>query len=147
MCTCSKTIQTTQYPATRAGGSLKHDVSVPVSAIPDLLEEGAAAARAIAPDVRVCAYGHVGDGNLHFNFHAPAGETLQAFVDRHGAAISHALYERVARLGGSVCAEHGVGQLKRELFARYADPAGLAVMRALKAALDPHGLMNPGKVL
>ena len=132
---------------TRAGGSLKHDVSVPVSAVATLLAEGSEAARTIAPGVRVCAYGHVGDGNLHFNFQAPPGETLHSFVDRHGAAISHALYERVARLGGSVCAEHGVGQLKRELLARYADPAGLATMRALKAALDPDCLMNPGKVL
>jgi len=132
---------------TRAGGSLKHDVSVPVSAVATLLAEGSEAARTIAPGVRICAYGHVGDGNLHFNFQAPPGETLQSFVDRHGAAISHALYERVAGLGGSVCAEHGVGQLKRDLLARYADPSGLAIMRALKAALDPDGLMNPGKVL
>jgi FAD/FMN-containing dehydrogenase len=132
---------------TRAGGSLKHDVSVPVSAVPALLAEGSAAARAIAPGVRVCAYGHVGDGNLHFNFQAPAGEMLQSFVDRHGEALSGALYERVASLGGSVCAEHGVGQLKRELLWRYGDPVGLAIMRALKAALDPDRLMNPGKVL
>jgi FAD/FMN-containing dehydrogenase len=132
---------------TRAGGSLKHDVSVPVSGVPILLAEGSAAARAIAPAVRVCAYGHVGDGNLHFNFQPPPGETLQTFADRHGEQLSSALYERVARLGGSMCAEHGVGQLKRELLVRYGDPVGLDMMRALKAALDPAGLMNPGKVL
>jgi FAD/FMN-containing dehydrogenase len=132
---------------TRAGGSLKHDVSVPVSAVSELLERGSAVARAIAPGVRICAYGHVGDGNLHFNFQAPADQALPAFVDAHGAAISNALYELVARLGGSVCAEHGVGQLKREIFARNADPVALSVMRTLKSALDPDGLMNPGKVL
>jgi FAD/FMN-containing dehydrogenase len=132
---------------TRAGGSLKHDVSVPVSAVAGLLEDGSIAARAIAPDVRICAYGHVGDGNLHFNFQAPAGQSLDAFVDAHGAAISAALYELVARYGGSVCAEHGVGQLKRESFLRHADPVAVSVMRALKHALDPEGLMNPGKVL
>ena len=132
---------------TRAGGSLKHDVSVPVSAVSELLERGSAAARAIAPGVRICAYGHVGDGNLHFNFQPPADQSLPAFVDAHGTAISDALYELVARLGGSVCAEHGVGQLKREIFARHEDPVAVSVMRALKAALDPDGLMNPGKVL
>ncbi len=132
---------------TRAGGSLKHDVSVPISAVARLLEEGSAAARALAPDVRICAYGHVGDGNLHFNFQPPAGQSLESFRDAHGAAISAALYELVDRHGGSVCAEHGVGQLKREVFVRHADPVALSVMRALKHALDPEGLMNPGKVL
>jgi FAD/FMN-containing dehydrogenase len=132
---------------TRAGGSLKHDVSVPVSAIPDLLEEGAAAARAIAPDVRVCAYGHVGDGNLHFNFQAPEGRTLAELTALHGEAISEKLYGIVARLGGSACAEHGVGRLKREILQRYEDPVALELMRALKRTLDPLGLMNPGKLL
>jgi FAD/FMN-containing dehydrogenase len=127
--------------------SLKHDVSVPVSAVATLLAEGTAAGRAIEPAVRVCAYGHVGDGNLHFNFMAPAGQSLQEFAAQHGAAISDALYERVAALDGSISAEHGIGRLKRELLARYADPVGLEIMRALKAALDPAGLMNPGKVL
>jgi len=132
---------------TRAGGSLKHDVSVPVSAVATLLARGMQAARAIAPQARVCAYGHVGDGNLHFNFQAPPGQSLEAFVAAHGAAISSALYGEVVQLGGSVCAEHGVGQLKRELLERYSDPVGVAIMRTLKAALDPDDLMNPGKVL
>jgi FAD/FMN-containing dehydrogenase len=132
---------------TRAGGSLKHDVSVPVSAVAALLGRGTQAALALAPHARVCAYGHVGDGNLHFNFQAPAGQSLDAFVGQHGAAISSALYDEVVRLGGSVCAEHGVGQLKREVLERYADPISIAIMHTLKSALDPNDLMNPGKVL
>ena len=85
---------------TRAGGSLKHDMSVPVSAVATLLEQGIAAALAIAPQARVCAYGHVGDGNLHFNFQAPAGQSLQAFVDTHGAAISEGLVRARRRARG-----------------------------------------------
>ena len=105
-----------------------------------------AAIEASAPGTRVVAFGHLGDGNIHFNVSQPVGGDPQAFLDSWHAMneIVHAI---VGRLGGSYSAEHGVGQLKRELLARWKDPASLAVMRHIKAALDPNGVMNPGKVL
>ncbi len=131
----------------RDGGSHKHDVSVPTSTIADFIDEATAVVRSMAPDARIVAYGHLGDGNLHFNLQPPVGETLADFTARSGKAVSGAIYELVLKRGGSVCAEHGVGRLKRELLADTADPVALATMRLLKQALDPHGILNPGKVL
>jgi FAD/FMN-containing dehydrogenase len=102
--------------------------------------------RANVPDGMLVAYGHVGDGNLHFNLTQSPGADAKAFLAR-GAHVQRALHDLVREYGGSFSAEHGIGQLKVAELERYADPVELAVMRAVKHALDPHGIMNPGKVL
>ncbi len=128
------------------GGSIKHDVSVAVGLVPTLIREATPAVEAFEPGARVVAFGHLGDGNIHFNVSQPVGADKQAFLDRWDG-MNEIVHGIVARLGGSYSAEHGVGQLKRGLLARWKDPASLAVMRQIKAALDPNGVMNPGKVL
>jgi FAD/FMN-containing dehydrogenase len=130
----------------RHGASIKHDVSVPVSAIPTLIEKGSALALELAPEGDVVSYGHAGDGNLHFNLSQKSGADLKQFVGRTHA-LEHAMFDLVESLGGSISAEHGIGRLKAAEFARRADPVELAVMHALKKALDPKGILNPGKVL
>ena len=130
----------------REGGSIKHDVAVAVGDVPRLIDEATRAVEAFEPGARVCAFGHLGDGNIHFNVSQPVGADKAAFLDRWDA-MNEVVHAVVTRLGGSFSAEHGVGRLKRELLARTKDPATLAVMRAIKAALDPNGIMNPGKVL
>lgn len=130
----------------REGASIKHDVSVPIAQVPRLIVEGSLAAERIVPGIRPCPFGHMGDGNIHFNFSQPAGADGKAFMA--GARPVHdAIYEIVGRLGGSVSAEHGIGQLKTDLLQRVKDPVALEMMRAIKQALDPNGIMNPGKVL
>jgi FAD/FMN-containing dehydrogenase len=128
------------------GASLKHDISVPISAVPRLIEEGSALVRRLAPEGDVVSYGHMGDGNLHFNVSQRPGTDAAAFLAR-GPSLEHAMFDLVGRLGGSISAEHGIGRLKTEEFANRADPVELAVMRVLKRALDPKGILNPGKVL
>jgi D-lactate dehydrogenase (cytochrome) len=130
----------------RHGASIKHDVSVPLSAIPELIEKGSALAQRLAPEGDVVSYGHAGDGNLHFNLSQKAGADLGAFNGR-AHALEHAMFDLVESLGGSISAEHGIGRLKAAEFAQRADPVELSVMHALKAALDPKGILNPGKVL
>ncbi len=130
----------------KEGGSIKHDVSVAVGLVPTLIREATPAVEAFLPGARVVAFGHLGDGNIHFNVSQPVGADKRAFLDRWDA-MNEIVHGIVARLGGSYSAEHGVGQLKRGLLARWKDPASLAVMRQIKAALDPNGVMNPGKVL
>jgi FAD/FMN-containing dehydrogenase len=130
----------------RHGASLKHDVSVPVSALPTLIVEGAALVRRLAPEGDVISYGHAGDGNLHFNVSQKPGADVESFMAR-APALELALFDLVESLGGSISAEHGIGRLKAAEFARRADPVELAVMHELKRALDPKGIMNPGKVL
>jgi FAD/FMN-containing dehydrogenase len=130
----------------RHGASLKHDVSVPVSAIPALIEEGSALVRRLAPEGEVVSYGHAGDGNLHFNVSQKPDADIKSFVAR-GPVLELAMFDLVESLGGSISAEHGIGRLKAAEFARRADPVELAVMHELKRALDPKGIMNPGKVL
>lgn len=130
----------------REGASIKHDVSVPIAAVPRLIAEGTAAAERIIPGIRTCPFGHMGDGNIHFNFSQPVGVDGKAFMA--GAEPVHAaIYDIVTRLGGSVSAEHGIGQLKTELLRQVKDPVALEMMQAIKAALDPNGILNPGKVL
>ena len=130
----------------REGPNVKHDISLPVSAIPGFCRDAAAALEAAFPGVRLYVFGHLGDGNLHYNVAAPAGTDAHAFL-AHTAAINRIVHDRVVALGGSISAEHGIGQLKRAEFAHYADPLDLELMRRIKAALDPHGILNPGKVL
>jgi FAD/FMN-containing dehydrogenase len=128
------------------GASIKHDVSVPIAALPAFMAEAAAAVLAIAPTGRLVTYGHVGDGNLHFNVSEPLGGDRAAFM-AHEHAVQAAVYELVHRFRGSISAEHGIGRLKREDLARFKDHVDLEVMRAIKRALDPRGIMNPGKLL
>jgi D-lactate dehydrogenase (cytochrome) len=128
------------------GASLKHDVSVPVSRIPDLIAAGSALVAELVPTGDVMGYGHLGDGNLHFNVSQRPGTDAAQFLAR-GAALEHAIFDLVGRLGGSISAEHGIGRLKAAEFAERADPVELALMRDVKRALDPTGIMNPGKVL
>jgi FAD/FMN-containing dehydrogenase len=130
----------------KEGASIKHDVSVEVGRVPALIREATPAVEAFIPGARVVAFGHLGDGNIHFNVSQPVGGDRQSFLDRWGA-MNEIVHGIVARLGGSYSAEHGIGQLKRGLLARWKDPASLAVMREIKAALDPNGVMNPGKML
>ncbi len=128
------------------GASLKHDVSVPVSSVPRLIEEGTALVRRFAPEGEVVSYGHLGDGNLHFNVSQRPGSDTQAFLSR-AKPLEEAIFDLVEAMEGSISAEHGIGRLKAEEFARRADPVELALMRDVKRALDPKGIMNPGKVL
>jgi len=127
------------------GPGLKHDISVPVSALPQFVERGGAWVAAHVPGARLIAYGHVGDGNLHFNLQArPAdGAALAARADE----VRRVLHDLAASLGGSFSAEHGIGRLKVAELERYAPATELALMHAVKHALDPNGIMNPGKVL
>ena len=128
------------------GASLKHDVSVPISKIPELIERGSALVRRLVPEGEVVSYGHMGDGNLHFNVSQRPGAPSAAFL-AHAAPLETAMFDLVESLGGSISAEHGIGRLKAAELAERADPVKLAAMRALKTALDPKGILNPGKVL
>ena len=130
----------------RAGGSVKHDISVRISAVPEFLERAAPALAAIAPH-RPSIYGHIGDGNLHYNLLPPPGVGIDAFRDAYGQTLSRCVHDLAVGLGGSFSAEHGVGILKTSDLARYESPEALRLMRVLKKALDPKGIMNPGKVL
>ena len=128
------------------GKALKHDISVPVSAMPAFLEQGDALLEKLNPRARLVAFGHVGDGNLHYNVVLPremdAGEWAE-----EGKRVTGAIYDLVTSFGGSISAEHGIGQLKREWLARYGNDAELDLMRQLKKTLDPAGILNPGKVI
>lgn len=128
------------------GASIKHDISVPVSAIPDFYEDAWIAVLEIEPKARLAAFGHAGDGNLHYNIAEPMGGDRAAFLKKWGA-INTAVHDTVHAYHGSISAEHGIGRLKREEMTRYKSEVALDVMKTIKAALDPMGLMNPGKVI
>jgi FAD/FMN-containing dehydrogenase len=128
------------------GGSLKHDISVPVASIPDFIERGARWIADNVPDGRLVSYGHVGDGNLHFNLNQAPGADRAAFLARE-QPVKRAIHDLVRDFGGSFSAEHGIGRLKVGELERYASPVELDLMRAIKRALDPNGILNPGKVL
>jgi FAD/FMN-containing dehydrogenase len=137
------TITETQKPE---GGSIKHDVSVPIAAVPDFLEEASAAVQAMIPGARPCPFGHLGDGNLHFNISQPIGADKDVFLARW-YEVNALVHGVVTKYGGSISAEHGVGVMKRELLPGVKDPVALEMMRALKRTLDPKGILNPGKVV
>jgi FAD/FMN-containing dehydrogenase len=130
----------------RDGASLKHDLSLPITKLAQFVQQASAWLDANVPDGRLVAYGHVGDGNLHFNLNLTPGCERKPFLAREGA-VKRALHDLVRDFGGSFSAEHGIGQLKTGELARYAPPVELDVMRAIKQALDPRGILNPGKVL
>jgi FAD/FMN-containing dehydrogenase len=130
----------------REGPNIKHDISLPISAIPQFCRDTAAALDAALAGIRLFVFGHLGDGNLHYNVAAPPGDDARAFLDKT-PAINRIVHDRVVALGGSISAEHGIGQLKRDELAHYADPLDLELMRRIKSALDPDGILNPGKVV
>lgn len=130
----------------REGLSIKHDISLPISAIPEFLQRAEHGLRRAFPALRVVAFGHLGDGNLHYNLSYPSVAENSQFIAAQ-TAVNHQVYALVSALGGSISAEHGIGQLKRELLPAYKSAVELQLMQAVKAALDPRGLMNPGKVL
>lgn len=130
-----------------AGGSVKHDVSVEIASLGEFVHETLVAILRAFPGCRPSVYGHVGDGNVHFNVLAPATGAAEVFKRDYAADVSALVHDMTIRRGGSFSAEHGIGQLKRELLAQSANPVGLDLMHQIKKAIDPKGLMNPGKVL
>jgi FAD/FMN-containing dehydrogenase len=129
-----------------AGASLKHDISVPIASLPEFINEASLWVQTHVRDGVLVCYGHAGDGNLHFNINCIERERSAAFLAQE-PQIRRAIHDLVAKFAGSISAEHGIGRLKREELARYASPAALGAMRAIKQALDPNGIMNPGKLL
>ncbi len=128
------------------GKNIKHDISLPVSSIADFIAGTEPQLQAAFPGCQLVCFGHLGDGNLHFNVAPPAGVANEDFLHSQ-EAVNRVVHDAVAAFGGSISAEHGIGALKRDELARYKSPVELNLMRAIKAALDPLGLMNPGKIL
>ena len=128
------------------GGSIKHDISVPVASIPAFIHEANAATLEMIPGARIVCFGHIGDGNLHYNVSQPVGADKEAFLARWHE-LNHRIHTIVASYTGSISAEHGIGQLKREELAFFKQDVALDLMRRIKSAFDPAGIMNPGKVL
>lgn len=131
----------------RDGISIKHDISVPISRVAEFIARADAAMHSAFPGIRVVAFGHMGDGNIHYNVSMPDAAQNEIFIAQQEGAVNRLVYQVVRELGGSISAEHGLGQLKRETIREYKDPLELELMRSIKQTLDPHGLMNPGKVL
>ncbi len=129
------------------GPNIKHDISLPVSRIPAFVTSTDAALQAAFPGIRSVNFGHLGDGNLHYNLQAPLGMDSAAFLGEHEHAVNTLVYDAVSACGGSFSAEHGVGALKRDELSQRKSPVALQLMRAIKSALDPQGVMNPGRML
>ncbi|MDX2307228.1 MAG: FAD-binding oxidoreductase [Hyphomicrobium sp.] len=128
------------------GGSIKHDIALPVATIPEFLDRAAGIVERIVPGARPVPFGHLGDGNIHYNVSQPADADKAVFL-ANWARLSSAIHDLVAEMDGSISAEHGIGQMKRQELARLKDPVALDLMRRIKATLDPNGILNPGKVL
>jgi FAD/FMN-containing dehydrogenase len=128
------------------GGSVKHDVSVPIALVPQFLEQADAAVEKLIPGVRPVPFGHVGDGNIHYNVSQPVGADKEAFLARW-YEVNAVVDDVVAKLGGSISAEHGIGVMKRDLLPGVKDPVALNLMRTFKRTLDPNNILNPGKVV
>ena len=129
-----------------AGGSIKHDISVPVATVPDFIKEAGAAVTALISGARPLPFGHLGDGNIHYNVNQPVGADKEEFLKRWDD-VNATVFAVVKKYGGSISAEHGVGVMKRDLLPTVKDPVALDLMRNLKRLLDPNGILNPGKVL
>jgi len=129
------------------GQNIKHDISIPVSSIPAFVAETDALLAREVPGVRMVDFGHLGDGNLHYNVQAPEGADGPAFLRDFEDRVNTLVFDQVAKFDGSISAEHGVGELKVGKLPLYKDPTALAMMRAVKKALDPQNLMNPGRVI
>jgi FAD/FMN-containing dehydrogenase len=128
------------------GGSIKHDISVPVAAVPAFIAEANAAVVKLLPGARPVPFGHLGDGNIHYNVSQPVGGNTAEFMARwHDVNV--VVFDIVLRMGGSISAEHGIGVLKRDELPEVKDKVAIELMRGIKALLDPLGIMNPGKVL
>jgi FAD/FMN-containing dehydrogenase len=128
------------------GGSIKHDISVPVVAVPDFIAQADAAVVKLIPGARPVPFGHLGDGNIHYNVSQPIGDDTADFMN-HWHEVNAVVFQIVLKMGGSISAEHGIGVLKRDELPEVKDKVAIELMRAIKAMLDPHGIMNPGKVL
>ena len=128
------------------GGSIKHDVSVPVAAVPAFIKEASDAVTKLIPGARPLPFGHLGDGNIHYNVTQPVGADKAAYLARWHD-VNTVVFEVVAKYGGSISAEHGIGVVKRDLLPKVKDPVAYELMRTLKRTLDPKGILNPGKVL
>ncbi len=134
--------------AERADGpALQHDISVPVDRMPAFIADNPARLAAAFPGARALSFGHLGDGNVHHHVQPPPGVDGAAWIAEHGAALSRIVYTHVIEMGGSISAEHGIGQMKRDILAELDSPARLAALRAVKQGLDPAGLFNPGKLI
>ncbi len=135
-------------PAERERGpAVQHDISVPVEKMPDFVETTAPMLEAEWPGTEAVAFGHLGDGNVHYHIIAPTVTDGLAWQKNEGKAISRRVHDLVTEWGGSISAEHGIGQVKRDELARLGDPVALSMLRAVKNALDPQGLLNPGKLV
>ena len=129
------------------GLNVKHDISIPISRIAEFVRATDQLLQDALPGVRLVNFGHLGDGNLHYNVQAPEGGDAQAFLRQHEEQVNTLVFDSVARFGGSISAEHGVGSLKVDQLEHHKSPVALQMMRAVKRALDPRGLMNPGRVV
>ena len=129
------------------GLNIKHDISVPISRIPAFVDHATQKLEQAVPGMRLVNFGHLGDGNLHFNVQAPMGVDPKAFLDAREHEINHIVYDAVAEFGGSISAEHGIGTLKAETLPNYQSPVALSMMHAIKQALDPQGILNPNCML
>ena len=129
------------------GLNIKHDISVPVSRIPQFVVETDALLQSKIPGISLVNFGHLGDGNLHYNVQAPAGADGPAFLQNHEDEVNTWVFDQVKAFNGSISAEHGIGSLKADKLSHYKDPTALAMMKAIKQALDPHNIMNPGRVI
>jgi FAD/FMN-containing dehydrogenase len=129
------------------GLNVKHDIALPVSAIPAFCQRTDAALAEAFPGIRLVNFGHLGDGNLHYNVQCPEGSEGLAFLDQHEETINRIVFDAVQACNGSFSAEHGIGALKRDALAERKSPVALGMMRAIKHALDPQGRLNPGRLL
>ncbi len=129
------------------GPNIKHDIALPISSIAEFVVATDAQLQQAFPSSRLVNFGHLGDGNLHYNVQAPVGITPADFLSDHEAAVNAIVYDAVSQRGGSISAEHGIGALKRDELVKRKSAVALGLMRAIKQALDPHNLMNPGRML
>ena len=136
-----------EIPAAQSkeGGSIKHDISVPISETIKFIKTGAEIVEKLIPGSRICAFGHIGDGNIHFNITQPEGHDKQAFLDSW-TEVNRVVHDLVKSMGGSISAEHGIGILKREELRLYLPEIHIDLMRQLKSTFDPKNLMNPDKI-